>query len=409
MTPSLGESAIQRLGRYEITGTLGAGAMGVVYRARDLNLGRVVALKTLSTDLDVDEEIQTRFLREAEAIGRLSHPNIVAVYDLGNVEGRLFMAMELLHGLDLRAILSRRPLPPVAERIRLLIGIAEGVGYAHSRGVVHRDIKPANILVTAAGAVKILDFGLARLAASATITRRGVIMGTPDYMSPEQASGKPLDHRTDIFSTGAVFYELLTGQKPFKGPTLHSVLFAILSEAPPSILTLEPAVPARLAALVHQMLEKGPERRPATLVDLAAQLREIHAKVLGRSRSETLAGESWGDPESRARELVDSSRTLLASGDTRRALQAAHDALFLDPDSEAAVEASWTSSEARSAARVGSAQAIPAERIKDLIAEAPPTRSEDECRAALEQLVLLAPDEPDVESLLRARVERRRV
>jgi eukaryotic-like serine/threonine-protein kinase len=386
--------------------------MGVVYRARDMNLGRVVALKTLSADLDVDELIQKRFIREAEAIGRLSHPNIVAVYDLGNVEGRLFMAMELLDGRDLRQILASRPLPPLAERLRILIGIADGVGYAHSRGVVHRDLKPANIIVTAAGAVKILDFGLARVAASATITRRGMIMGTPDYMSPEQASGKELDHRTDVFSCGSVFYELLTGQKPFKGATLHSVLFQILGDEPPPLISLEPAVPAALAILVADMQRKDPAARPQSLLEVGARLRPIYAQVLRQALpggAFSARGASEEDSLRRVRELLAKARDSAAGGDTRGALNAAHEALFVDPNSTEAAEVAWRTAEARGSARGQAKDLMHPERLSGLAQDAAVDRNDDRSRAAVEQLVLLAPDEPAVEALLRARAQRRRV
>jgi len=222
-------------GRYEIEEKLGEGAMGVVYRARDLTLGRVVALKLLSAE-GAEDELHKRFHREAEAVGRLDHPNIVKIYDLAESDGRLYMAMELL----------------------------EGLGYAHAKGVVHRDIKPANILVNAAGRAKVLDFGLARVATRATITRRGVILGTPDYMCPEQAMGKTVNPRSDIFSAGAVFYEFLTLQKPFIGKTLHSVLYQILSEKQTPVLTLNPEIPARLAELVSRMLDGGRGDRPTS-------------------------------------------------------------------------------------------------------------------------------------------------
>ncbi|HWW93327.1 MAG TPA: serine/threonine-protein kinase, partial [Vicinamibacteria bacterium] len=172
------------LGRYEILGKLGEGAMGVVYRAGDKSLGRVVALKMLSADLGADDELHQRFRREAQAIGRLNHPNIVTVYDLGESEGHLYMAMELLEGDDLRGLIERQLDIPLADRVRVMGQICEGLGYAHGKGVVHRDVKPANIFVTSGGQVKILDFGLARVATSDTITRAGVILGTPDYMSP---------------------------------------------------------------------------------------------------------------------------------------------------------------------------------------------------------------------------------
>src|SRR5258708_434105 len=272
------------LGRYEILGKLGEGAMGVVYRAGDKSLGRVVALKMLSADLGADDELHQRFRREAQAIGRLNHPNIVAVYDLGESEGHLYMAMELLEGDDLRALIERQVDIPLADRVRVMGQICEGLGYAHGKGVVHRDVKPANIFVTSGGQVKILDFGLARVATSDTITRAGVILGTPDYMSPEQATGRALDLRTDIFSAGAVFYEFLTLQKPFKGKTLHSVLYQILSEEPEAVLTLNPELPARLALLVHRMLRKDPDRRYPSMEEAGREVRRIHA-ALRRSRA----------------------------------------------------------------------------------------------------------------------------
>ncbi|HEY6547989.1 MAG TPA: serine/threonine-protein kinase, partial [Vicinamibacteria bacterium] len=156
-------AAPRRFGRYEILGKLGEGAMGVVHKARDAALGRVVALKMLSAELGDDDELVQRFRREAEAIGRLNHPHIVTVYDLGEAEGHLFMAMELLEGQDLRALIDRAGVIPLADRVRILAQISEGLGYAHSRGVVHRDVKPANIMVTTSGQVKLLDFGLARV------------------------------------------------------------------------------------------------------------------------------------------------------------------------------------------------------------------------------------------------------
>jgi serine/threonine-protein kinase len=242
--------------------------MGVVHRARDSVLGRDVALKVLAADLGADDELHQRFRREAEAIGRLSHPNIVAVYDLGEANGQLYMAMELLEGDDLRRLIEHRADIPLADRVRVLVDIASGLGFAHRRGVVHRDVKPANILVTRTDR-KLLDFGLAPCELRATITKRGVILGTPDYMSPEQAMGKDLDHRTDIFSAGAVFYEFLTLQKPFQGKTLHSVLYQIISSEP-ELLALCPSF-LRARLVVHRMLAKDPKRY-LTLEDVGKDL-----------------------------------------------------------------------------------------------------------------------------------------
>ena len=287
-------------GRYEILDKLGEGAMGVVYRARDSAIGRIVALKMLSAELGAEEELHQRFQREAEAIGRLNHPNVVTVYDLGHAEGQLYMAMELLEGDDLRSRIETRAEIPLADRVRILMQICDGLGYAHSRGVVHRDVKPANIHVSAGGKVKILDFGLARVAARETITRRGVILGTPDYMAPEQATGKGVDQRSDIFSAGAVFYEFLTLQKPFKGKTLHAVLYQIIQEDPDPLLTVNPEVPVRLAALVHGMLRKDPDRRYASMDDVGRELAGIH-DALRRSRSRSALPQPSGPPgEARA-------------------------------------------------------------------------------------------------------------
>src|SRR5438552_1402350 len=246
-------------GRYEILDKLGEGAMGVVYRARDTALGRVVALKMLSQEFGAEEELHQRFMREAEAVGLLSHPNIVTVYDMGEAAGQLYMAMELLEGEDLRYLIEKRVPVPIADRVRILIQICEGVEYAHSKGVVHRDIKPANILVTDRKRTRLLDFGLARVITRAAITRRGVILGTPDYMSPEQAMGKAVDRRSDVFSAGSVFYEFLTMEKPFKAKTLHGVPYQIVSEQPDSMLSHHPAVPMLRAGVLHRIHQNAPD------------------------------------------------------------------------------------------------------------------------------------------------------
>jgi len=353
-------------GRYELLDKIGEGAMGMVYRARDMALGRVVALKMLSADIGADDELHQRFHREAEAIGRLNHPNIVQVYDLGEAEGRLYMAMELLDGDDLRSLIERQVDIGLADRVRVLKEICDGLGYAHQRGVVHRDIKPANILVTSSGRVKILDFGLARLATRATITRRGVILGTPDYMSPEQAMGKTVDSRSDIFSAGGVFYEFLAFQKPFKGKTLHSVLYQIISEEPEPLLTLNPDVPARLAAVVHRMLQKDPERRYQTLEQAGHDLDEIHHS-LRRSHSRSAvphrppdAGPGLSEEDRlRVRDHVARGKALFQGAQFAKALFEMKQALALDPACAEAAEILWRSGkklqESRSAQAPGPA------------------------------------------------------
>jgi serine/threonine protein kinase len=399
-------------GRYQILDKLGEGAMGVVYRARDNAIGRVVALKMLSAELGAEEELHQRFQREAEAIGRLSHPNIVTVYDLGQTDGQLYMAMELLEGEDLRGLIEKRVDIPLVDRVRLLMQICEGVGYAHSRGVVHRDIKPANILVTTSGQVKILDFGLARVSTRATITKKGVILGTPDYMAPEQAMGKPVDQRSDVFSAGAVFYEFLTLEKPFKGKTLHAVLYQIIQDDPDPVLTLNPEVPTRLAAVVHRMLVKDEEKRCPSMDDAGKDLRAIH-DALRRSRgrsafpAETPPGE---DLRAKARDHVVKGRQHFEGGRHAKAASEMVEALALDPACEEAAEVLWRVGRRVQVRRPTAPPLDPAneKRVQALLAQAAPGAAASAVRTALAELALIAPDDARVGELLRVRAGRNR-
>ena len=400
-------------GRYEILDKLGEGAMGVVYRARDATLGRVVALKMLSADLGAEEELHQRFQREAEAIGRLSHPNIVTVYDVGEAAGQLYMAMELLEGDDLRSLIEKRTAIAPADRVRILVQICAGLAYAHSRGVVHRDIKPANILVGSDGRVKILDFGLARVSARSTITRRGVILGTPDYMAPEQAMGKGVDRRSDVFSAGAVFYEFLTLEKPFKGKTLHAVLYQIISEDPEPVLTVNPEVPVRLASIVHRMLRKDPEARYETMDQVGGDLSEIHLALRssgGRSTLPVAVPPVSEETRARVRDRVAQGRALLEAGQADRAAAEMKDALRLDPSAEEAAELLWRAGRKLRDGRAA-APALDADserRVVDLLRRAAPGGADDDVRSAVAELVLIAPDDPRVTELLRERSGRHR-
>ncbi len=388
--------------RYELEGTRGEGAMGVVYRARDKNLGRVVALKMLAPEMGAEDELRLRFQREAEAIGRLNHPNIVSVYDMGEHQGRLYLAMELLEGEDLRVLVEKQATLQPAERVRILAEIAAGVAYAHSRGVVHRDLKPANILLTSGGRVKLLDFGLARLASMETITRRGVILGTPDYMSPEQAMGKAVDSRSDIFSSGAVFYEFLTLQKPFKGKTLHSVLYQIISEQPDSVLTLNPEVPARLALLVHKMLEKDPLRRPQDMGDVEHGLRDMALNL--RRRLGIASSLPPEETRLRFKDTLQRAKSLLDAGQEADARREARVALSLDPESEEAAEVLWRSEKPlRAQAKARRPDPGSAARIEKLLSQAGPGQSDDAAKRAIAELALIAPDEPRLQDVLRQR------
>jgi serine/threonine protein kinase len=258
----------ERIGRYEVIARLGRGAMGIVYHARDAAMGREVALKVLTADLEDDPEIRTRFLREAEAAARLSHPNIITIFDAGEDADRFFIVMELLRGAVLKDFLKQNPAMTLGRKLDLMTQLCAGLGAAHNASVYHRDIKPGNVFVRADGLLKILDFGVARLSSS-SMTAAGFIVGTPDYMSPEQARGEEIDGRSDIFSLGGVFYFMLTGRKPFPATALPTLFHQIQSEEPPLI---GEEVPPELIAVVMKALSKKRETRYQTCQELTADL-----------------------------------------------------------------------------------------------------------------------------------------
>ena len=277
-----------RIGRYRIVARIGRGAMGVVYSAVDEGSGRQVALKVLMADLEADPETRARFEREAQAAARLVHPNIITVHDAGQDGGRPFMAMQLLQGVSLTGYLKRQEAAPLERKLDLMIQICEGLAAAHARGIVHRDLKPNNLFVEPDGLLKILDFGVARFSDS-SMTATGTMLGTPDYMSPEQARGAKVDARSDIFSAGAVFYFMLAGRKPFPGPDLPAILYQLQHHDVPA----PPGVPPELSAIVLQALAKTPEQRPARVEQLLASLvrfrRQYQAdtrRLLVRARTE---------------------------------------------------------------------------------------------------------------------------
>jgi serine/threonine-protein kinase len=276
-------SAGARLGPYEILSPLGSGGMGEVYRARDTRLERVVALKTLPADLASSEAL-ARFEREVKSVAALSHPNILAIHDFGVHEGVPFAVMELLEGVTLRDRLSDGVIPP-RKAVEYALQIARGLSAAHERGVVHRDLKPENVFLTRDGLVKILDFGLARQteawassgasagpSAQSAATRDGVILGTVGYMSPEQARGRVADHRSDVFSFGAILYEMLSGRRAFRGETMIDTLMSVVQDDPDPLVAADAGVSPELSEVVFHCLEKDPADRFQTARDLAFAL-----------------------------------------------------------------------------------------------------------------------------------------
>jgi dienelactone hydrolase len=295
----------ETLGRFEILDKLGEGGMGVLYRARDPVLGRVVAIKLLRPEAVADASRTRRFVQEARAASSLNHPNIVTVHDIGEDPKRgTYIAMECLEGESLRERLARGPLP-LPEAMRIAVGMARGLAAAHAAGIVHRDVKPANVMVTTSGRVKVLDFGLAKLvqpepgpapselATVEAVTAHGVRLGTPAYMSPEQVEGRAVSARTDVFSFGAVLYELLTGRRPFDGGREASLLSAILRDTPAPVRTLRPEVDARLESLVDGCLVKDPGARPASAEALLPDLEVCLADAGRSSRPASLPRWAW--------------------------------------------------------------------------------------------------------------------
>jgi eukaryotic-like serine/threonine-protein kinase len=276
---------IEQIGKYKILEKIGQGAMGEVYKAHDPVLNRFVAVKTISSDLGADDMLRKRFQREAQSAARLNHPNIITVYDYGEEQGKIYMAMELLDGSDLKQAIARRAPLSLDEKLSVVDQVAEGLAFAHSHEIVHRDLKPANIHLLGNGQAKIMDFGLARLGGS-EMTRTGMVMGTPHYMSPEQVRGERADARSDVFALGCVFYELLTYKKPFDADSMHSVLFKVMQEEPPPVHEVEPGVPAVLAQVVEKSMSKDPTTRFQNASEFRSALhRAMQAVAAGQGES----------------------------------------------------------------------------------------------------------------------------
>lgn len=272
------------LAHYRISAAIGAGGMGEVYRATDTKLAREIALKVLPPAMANDSDRLARFQREARAVAALNHPNVVTVYSVEESDNVHFITMELLEGEPLDRLISANGLPP--DRIIEIAGaVAEALAAAHEKGIVHRDLKPANVMVTNEGRVKVLDFGLAKdvggesangaTMASAGYTQAGMVMGTPAYMSPEQVSGRPLDHRSDIFSFGVMLHEMATGRRPFEGNSSAELISSILRDSPPSVTDVSPELPSDIARVIRRCLEKEPRHRVQTARDVSNEFRDL--------------------------------------------------------------------------------------------------------------------------------------
>jgi serine/threonine-protein kinase len=265
------------LGRYQVEKELGKGAMGVVYGGKDPKIGRVVAIKTmaLSAEFEADElqDAKERFFREAETAGRLTHPNIVTIYDAGEEHDLCYIAMEFLKGKDLVGYTKQPNLFPPNKVLSIVERVADALGYAHTMGVVHRDIKPANIMYEPdSDVVKVTDFGIARITDSSK-TKTGMVLGTPSYMSPEQLGGKKIDGRSDIFSLGVTLYQMLAGRLPFEGESMTQLMFAIANNPHPAIRDYNPALPEWIVPIIDKALAKDFEKRYQTGAELAEAIR----------------------------------------------------------------------------------------------------------------------------------------
>jgi len=289
----MSEAELKQLGRYRILAELGRGAMGVVYQAVDPLLNRTVAIKTiiLMDDPGARAEYEARFFQEAKAAGGLNHPNLITIHDVGREGDIAYMAMELLEGTELREMMIRGRLP-LPFGLEVVAQVADGLAYAHGRGVVHRDIKPGNIMIMRDRRAKIMDFGIARVRASDIKTQTGAILGSPKYMSPEQVASQPADYRSDIFSLGVVLHEVAAGGPPFSAATVTQLMQQIATAVPRPPSATNPEVPAMLDLIVAKALEKQPGARYQSAAELARDLRVCLADLARRKGARPAADEA---------------------------------------------------------------------------------------------------------------------
>jgi serine/threonine-protein kinase len=308
-----GSTNPKKLGKYEITAELGRGAMGIVYKAHDPSIGRLVALKTITSGLAGDPELFARFCQEARSAGALEHPNIVTIYELSPEGDTPYIAMAYLEGESLEKFIARRPLMPVSQKLGYMVQVCRALDYAHRHGVVHRDIKPGNVVVTTEGVIKVVDFGIAHLV-DASKTQTGMVIGTFAYMSPQQLQGERADERFDIWAAGVMFYELLAYDRPFRGETQAALITSILTKEPQPLPEVVPDCPAEVDDLIRKMLRKPPSERFQTFEELLVQLEPLWRRMA----QETVAN------------LVADSRHLFDSRDYQKARELLRSALQID-------------------------------------------------------------------------------
>jgi len=308
--------SFQTLGKYELLEKLGEGGFGVVYKARDPALDRLIALKVLAPQFTADSQAVERFRQEARLAARLKHPHIVTIYEVGEAAGRYFIAMEWIDGQSLAQRIAAQGALPLGEVVRLVEQVADALDYAHRQGLIHRDIKPANILLDSQGQATLTDFGIVKAMNEAGMTTTGMALGTPEYMAPEQVLGGELDSRTDLYALGVVLFHALTGQAPFRGTTPFVIQKAHLEEAPPDPRALNPALSPAVAAVILKALSKPPEER----FQSGAELKQALQQAL------------QVDQEGELRRLDAAARQRYAEGDIESAIQIWQNILSLQPD-----------------------------------------------------------------------------